>query len=48
MVNLGKSIKVGNKVAVLGGGNSAIDAARTALRKGAKDVHVFYRREQKT
>lgn len=31
-------------VAVLGGGNVAMDAARTALRLGAKDVHLIYRR----
>ncbi len=43
-VNLGKKVNVGNKVAVVGGGNSAIDAARTALRLGAKDVTIFYRR----
>ncbi|MBM4433399.1 MAG: FAD-binding protein, partial [Chloroflexi bacterium] len=46
-INLGKEVKVGKKVAVIGGGNSAIDAARVALRKGAKEVHIFYRREQK-
>ncbi len=44
-VNLGKNaIKVGEKVAVVGGGNSAIDAARTALRLGAKKVTILYRR----
>jgi len=37
-------IKVGKKVAVIGGGNVAMDAARTALRLGAKEVHVVYRR----
>ena len=45
--NLGKKIKVGKKVAVVGGGNSAVDAARVALRKGAKEVYIFYRREKK-
>ena len=45
--SLGKDIKVGQKVAVVGGGNSAIDAARVALRKGAKEVHILYRREKK-
>ena len=44
---LGDKIKIGNKVAVIGGGNSAIDAARTALRLGAKEVTIFYRRSQK-
>jgi NADH-quinone oxidoreductase subunit F len=43
-VNLGKPVKVGGKVAVVGGGNVAIDAARTALRLGAKEVQIFYRR----
>jgi NADH-quinone oxidoreductase subunit F len=43
-VNLGKPVKVGERTAVIGGGNVAIDAARTALRLGAKEVQVFYRR----
>jgi len=43
-VNLGKKVKVGNKVAVIGGGNVAIDGARTALRLGAKEVIIIYRR----
>ncbi|MCE5314531.1 MAG: NADH-quinone oxidoreductase subunit NuoF [Armatimonadota bacterium] len=44
-VNLAKNtIKVGEKVAVVGGGNAAIDAARTALRLGAKKVTIVYRR----
>jgi glutamate synthase (NADPH/NADH) small chain len=37
-------IKVGNKVAVLGGGNVAMDAARTALRLGAEESWIVYRR----
>ncbi len=45
--NLGKNIEVGQRVAVVGGGNSAIDAARVALRKGAKEVHILYRRERR-
>jgi len=44
--NLGHKVTVGGKVAVIGGGNSAMDAARVALRKGAGEVHVFYRREK--
>jgi NADH-quinone oxidoreductase subunit F len=36
--------KVGRQVAVIGGGNAAIDAARTALRLGAEEVHLVYRR----
>jgi NADPH-dependent glutamate synthase beta subunit-like oxidoreductase len=39
-------LHVGRKVAVIGGGNAAIDAARTSLRTGA-DVTVIYRRERK-
>ncbi|MGM0401397.1 MAG: FAD-dependent oxidoreductase [Chloroflexota bacterium] len=36
----------GKSVAVVGGGNSAIDAARTAIRLGASDVHLVYRRRR--
>ena len=43
-VSLGKEIKLGVRVAVIGGGNAAIDAARTALRLGGKEVTIFYRR----
>jgi NADH-quinone oxidoreductase subunit F len=45
-VNLGHdiNISIGKKVAVIGGGNSAIDSARVALRKGAQEVNIFYRR----
>jgi formate dehydrogenase beta subunit len=43
-VNLGKGAKVGKRVAVVGGGNAAVDAARAALRLGAKEVSVLYRR----
>jgi NADH-quinone oxidoreductase subunit F len=46
-VNLGKKVNIGSKVAIVGGGNSAIDAARTAVRLGAKDVTILYRRERK-
>lgn len=37
-------IMKGGKVAVIGGGNVAMDAARTALRLGAKEVSIVYRR----
>lgn len=37
-------VKIGNKVAVIGGGNVAMDAARTALRLGAEKVYIVYRR----
>lgn len=44
-VNMGYPMKIeGKRVAVVGGGNTAMDAARTALRMGAKEVHVLYRR----
>jgi NADH-quinone oxidoreductase subunit F len=43
-VNLGKTPHVGERVAVVGGGNSAIDASRSALRLGAKEVTLLYRR----
>jgi NADH-quinone oxidoreductase subunit F len=42
--NAGKKIDLGDKVAVIGGGNAAIDAARTALRLGSKEVTIIYRR----
>ena len=43
--NLMKAFAAGKKVAVVGGGNVAMDAARTALRLGA-EVHVVYRRSE--
>ncbi|MBU2598518.1 MAG: FAD-dependent oxidoreductase, partial [Actinobacteria bacterium] len=44
-VNLGKNINFKNKkIAVIGGGNVAIDSSRNALRLGAKDVQILYRR----
>ena len=43
-VNLGNKVDVGDKILVVGGGNVAIDAARTALRLGAKEVTIAYRR----
>jgi len=45
-VSLGKTFDVGKKVAVIGGGNSAIDAACTSLRLGAKEVTLLYRRSR--
>ena len=39
-------IWVGKKVAVLGGGNSAMDSARSALRLGANEVRIVYRRSR--
>lgn len=43
-VNLKRNVRLGNTVAVIGGGNTAIDSARTALRLGAKKVMILYRR----
>lgn len=37
-------VKIGKRVAVVGGGNVAMDAARTALRLGAEKVYIVYRR----
>ncbi len=45
-LNLKKAVKVEGHVAVIGGGNVAIDAARSALRLGAQDVSILYRREK--
>ena len=39
--NLGKEVQVGKRVAVIGGGNSAIDSARVALRKGVK-MYIYF------
>lgn len=44
--NLRGSVPVGKNVVVIGGGNSAIDAARTAVRLGAERVTVVYRRSR--
>jgi heterodisulfide reductase subunit A len=46
-INLGKSPKMGRRLAVIGGGNVAIDAARSAIRLGAEVVNVYYRRSKK-
>lgn len=43
--NIGES-KVGEKVVVIGGGDVAVDAARTAFRMGAKEVAILYRRSR--
>jgi len=43
-VNLGEKVGLGERVGVVGGGNVAIDAARIALRLGAKQVTILYRR----
>lgn len=43
-VNLNRLVKLGRTVAIIGGGNTAIDSARTALRLGAEKVMILYRR----
>ena len=43
-VNLGNEINLGSDVVVVGGGNVAIDVARTALRTGSDNVFILYRR----
>jgi len=45
-VAAGEAVKLGKRVAVVGGGNAAVDAARTALRLGAEDVTIVYRRSR--
>lgn len=45
-INLGEKGPVGRRVAVVGGGNAAIDAARTSLRLGAEEVVILYRRQR--
>ncbi|NNG01860.1 MAG: FAD-dependent oxidoreductase [Desulfobacteraceae bacterium] len=45
--NLGRQVHVGRRVVVIGGGNVAVDAARTAKRLGAAAVSVLYRRTEK-
>jgi len=44
MVNLKENLKIGSRVAVVGGGNTAMDAARSSFRLGAKEVFILYRR----
>jgi glutamate synthase (NADPH/NADH) small chain len=39
-------VKIGKRVAVVGGGNVAMDSARCALRLGAKEVYIVYRRSE--
>lgn len=39
-------LRLGDKVAVIGGGNVAMDAARTSMRVGAKEVYIVYRRTE--
>ena len=45
-IGLGKTPKIGKRVAVVGGGNSAMDAARSSVRLGAEEVILIYRRSR--
>ncbi|MFH1562922.1 MAG: NADH-quinone oxidoreductase subunit NuoF [Nitrospirota bacterium] len=45
-VNLGNSVELGERLAVIGGGNAAIDAGRVAVRLGVKQVTILYRRSR--
>ncbi len=45
-VKQGKEVTVGRRVAVIGGGNTALDSARSALRMGAERSEVYYRRSR--
>ena len=45
-VALGERPELGRRVAVIGGGNTAIDSARTAVRLGVEEVNLFYRRSE--
>lgn len=46
-IRLGNKVKLGDNIIVVGGGDSAIDTARTAKRLGAKNVTMVYRRSRK-
>ena len=45
-VELGKPPNIGRRVAIYGGGNTAMDAARTAKRLGAEEALIIYRRDR--
>ena len=45
-VNSRAKVELGNRVAVIGGGNAAVDSARVARRLGAKEVSIIYRRSR--
>ncbi len=46
-INLGKKVPLGDRVAVIGGGNVAMDTVRTALRNGSSKPFIVYRRSEK-
>lgn len=45
-VSLNVEVELGDRLAVIGGGNAAVDSARTALRLGVSEVTIFYRRSR--
>lgn len=45
-INIGIPMDLGEKMVVIGGGNVAMDCARSALRMGVKEVHIVYRRSK--
>ncbi len=45
-MGLGEEVTIGKHVAIIGGGNTAVDAARTSLRLGAEKVTIVYRRSR--
>ena len=45
-INLGEQVNLGDRVAVIGGGNVAMDCARSAVRLGVREVHLIYRRSR--
>lgn len=45
-VKVGRPVRVGKRAAIIGGGNVALDVARTALRLGAEEANVYYRRSR--
>jgi len=45
-INFGREVRLGKRIGVIGGGNAAIDASRVALRRGAEEVTIFYRRSR--
>ncbi len=45
-IKVGRAVEIGSRVAVIGGGNVALDTARTAVRLGAAEVIILYRRSR--
>lgn len=45
-VNLGNKLDIGRRCAIIGGGNVAMDVCRSAVRLGAEETYVFYRRSE--